>query len=199
VFKSKSEVFMIPETSAVERITIYRAERFPDVWVPFCTVAEGDPYEDATLFWKDDRWWLITSFGPKSEQLRIFHSQDLAGPWIAHPNEMSLNGIGRPAGRVVRSGDVWIRFVQDVRRVYGESVYANRIDVLDSDSFVESPIDDDPLLGPTGSGWNGYRMHHIDSHQTGPEEWVACVDGSGLGRIMSRVVPTLGLDVKTYN
>ena len=198
VFQSGSKFYMIPEMSNAAEITIFQADSFPYEWNPVSTVVRGDRYVDATILYENGRWWVFATIAPKSDVLRIFHSPRLEGPWIEHPTSTSLDGIGRPAGRIVSSGGNLIRFVQDSSRVYGEMVYAHVIDELTVDGFLESRLDSSPFLGPTGSGWNGLRMHHVDAHQLGPLDWVACLDGSGLGPIVSKAAHLFNLKVHPY-
>ena len=198
VFESESKFYMIPEMSNAGEITIFRADRFPYEWNPVSTVARGHRYEDGTILYENGRWWVFATIAPKSDVLRIFHSPRLEGPWIEHPTSTSLDGIGRPAGRIVSSEENLIRFVQDSTRIYGETIYAHVIDELTCGRFLESRLDHSPFSGPTGSGWNGFRMHHVDAHQLGPADWVACVDGSGLGPLMSKAVRLLNLKVHSY-
>lgn len=198
VFESGSKFYMIPEMSNAAEITIFQADRFPYEWSPVSRVAQGEWYGDPTILNKNGRWWVFAATALKSDVLRIFHSPRLEGPWIEHPTSTSLDGIGRPAGRIVSSDGNLIRFVQDSSRIYGEAVYAYVIDELTVDRFLESQLDHSQFLGPSGSGWNGLRMHHVDAHQLGPGDWVACVDGSGLGPIVSKAARLFNLKVRSY-
>jgi hypothetical protein len=63
--------------------------------------------------------------------------------------------------------------------IYGNRVRAFEITELTTNSYRETGAGSDPLLGPSGKGWNAKRMHHIDLHQIGENRWIACVDGTG--------------------
>ena len=39
------------------------------------------------------------------------------------------------------------------------------------------PLPESPILTPSGAGWNGLCMHHIDAHRLDDGSWIACVDG----------------------
>ena len=41
----------------------------------------------------------------------------------------------------------------------------------------EEPFPGNPILSPGKSAWTMHGMHHLDAHELGPDDWVACVDG----------------------
>ena len=43
--------------------------------------------------------------------------------------------------------------------------------------YAETPLAPDPLLEPSGTGWNARCMHHIDPHRLPDGTLVAFVDG----------------------
>jgi hypothetical protein len=83
----------------------------------------------------------------------------------------------RPAGRVVPYGENLIRFTQDCVVRYGNQVRAFEILELTPDTYVEKEHEHSPILTASGHSWNELGMHHIDPHQLGEGEWIACVDG----------------------
>ncbi len=44
----------------------------------------------------------------------------------------------------------------------------------DSESEPEQP---EPIVRPSGRGWNQVGMHHVDAHYIGEGGWLASVDG----------------------
>ena len=48
---------------------------------------------------------------------------------------------------------------------------------LTTTDYCEREADESPILTPSGSGWNGSGMHHIDAHLINNNRWLACVDG----------------------
>ncbi len=69
------------------------------------------------------------------------------------------------------------RFTQDCRRIYGERVLAFEILELTPASYRERQCSTKAVLAPSGQGWNGGAMHHIDPHPLPGAGWIACVDG----------------------
>jgi hypothetical protein len=73
--------------------------------------------------------------------------------------------------------DRLVRFAQDCRGRYGLAVRAFEIITLTADAYAERQIGPDPMLAVGRDGWNAGGMHHVDAHQCGNQQWLACVDG----------------------
>jgi hypothetical protein len=182
VFEWEGEHFMVPESSTAERIFLYRARRYPAEWELHHVLLSGLPFNDSSLFRHDGRWWMLTetSSDLRSDTLRLYHTDDLRGPWQEHPHSPIVEGdasIARPAGRVVTFEGRLVRYAQDCAGVYGTHVRAFEILELTPSVYRERPALDRPLLGPGEHGWNDLGMHHVDPHEIGPGRWLACVDG----------------------
>jgi hypothetical protein len=104
----------------------------------------------------------------------------LIGPWQEHPSSpiiCSNPRIARPAGRISVLGNRPVRYAQDCSERYGVCVNAFEVSELTTGSYVESPLRQAPILGPSGEGWNAEGMHHVDPHQLPDGSWIASVDG----------------------
>jgi hypothetical protein len=183
VFEWEGGHYMIPETSAEGSVRLYRATAFPTAWTLDSVLLEGGVYNDASVLHHAGRWWMFIDTSPTEKNtLRLYHAPALRGPWVEHPRSPVVDGdsgSARPAGRVVAYGGSVIRFAQDCRTVYGEAVRAFVISRLTDTEYEEHPHAEDPLLGPSGRGWNRLRMHTVDPHPLPDGRWVACVDGRG--------------------
>jgi hypothetical protein len=182
VFSWESELYMIPETSSVDSVRLYRATEFPGGWILDSTLLEGRLFGDASILRYAERWWMFVLTSPNHDELRLYHSEELRGPWIEHPRSPIVAndpGSARPAGRVVVTEQGIVRFAQDCRQVYGEAVRAFVVERLTPTEYQERAYHKDPLLGPSGRGWNRLRMHTVDAHPLPGGRWVACVDGRG--------------------
>lgn len=183
VFEWQGEFYMIPESYRAKAIRLYKAAEFPRQWTFVKTLLEGDDFVDPSIFYFNRRWWLFTDLDRPPFHagiLRLFHSENLEGPWIEHPKSPVLTDsphISRPAGRVLVLDDKIIRYSQDCAPVYGTQVRAFEITELTTTSYRERPLGSVPVVGPTGSSWNESGMHHIDAHRLSGEQWIACVDG----------------------
>jgi hypothetical protein len=179
VFKWNGDYYMVPESCQVYAVTLYKAVEFPTKWVIVKTLLNGN-YFDSSLLYYDKRWWIFTS--DRDDILHLFFSDDLMGCWQEHPKSPIIRGnghIARPGGRILLSKNKVFRFTQDCEPKYGYQVRAFEITELTPERYTEQEVSDNPILKPTGKGWNAERMHHIDLHEIGTNQWQACVDGIG--------------------
>jgi hypothetical protein len=184
VFEWMNEYYMIPETHQANSIRLYKATQFPTQWDFVSNLSSGASFLDASIFRYADKWWLFTETNPhhKFDTLRLYYADELCGSWIEHPSSPIISGnahIARPGGRVVVMNDKIIRYTQDCQPFYGTQLRAFEITELTTTSYQEREIDQSLVLKPTGVGWNGAGMHHIDPHFIHEGQWIACVDGRG--------------------
>jgi hypothetical protein len=165
MFRRGSEIYMIPETSSVGRIELYRAERFPDQWT-FERVLVGDVMaSDATLVTWDGRDWLFASIAGEGastwDALGLFHAPDLFGEWKPHPlNPVLIDaGAARPAGAMVPQAGRLRRVAQDCRVRYGGGLTLVDIDRLDPENYAQTVRA--VLAAPPGSGADGTHTLNI--------------------------------------
>ena len=181
VFEADGAVYMIPESSQIGSVRLYRARRFPWEWEHQCDLLGGMPFADTSLIRHGGRWWLFTeTSGGGDDTLRLFHAADVHGPYVEHPRSPIVAGdgtIGRPAGRIVPSDGRLVRFAQSCLPAYGTDVRGLEITCLTPDDYAEAPIGDGPILGPAGTGWNAGGMHHVDPIVVADGAWLAAVDG----------------------
>jgi hypothetical protein len=174
--------YLVPETGEAGSVRLYKASAFPRGW-EFCATLVEQDHVDPSIFRFDGRWWMFAC--PRRTQIKdgslaLFYADDLRGPWTSHAQNPIVQGnhlVARPAGRVlVKDGQV-IRFAQDKHNPQGNHVRAFRVLELTASSYRETEIEGGPILGPSGNGWNKSGMHHIDLHDAGDGQCIACVDG----------------------
>jgi hypothetical protein len=177
VFESGGEYFMIPETLQPRAIRLYQAVSFPTHWRFAANLLEMEA-ADPTILRHDGTWWLFACTR-RNDQLSVYYADELAGPWRPHPGNPVVENIhgARPGGRVVSDGGKLFRFGQDCSPRYGSNVRAFEILTLTRDAYRERECAGSPVMTPSGTGWNGSRMHHLDAHRLPDETWIACVDG----------------------
>jgi hypothetical protein len=180
VFKWQNEYYMIPESGQTNSIRLYKAINFPTQWSLEKILINGRDYVDSSIFYFNGNWWLFTA-STDSSVLHLYYANEPIGPWIEHPKSPAIEGnlsIVRPGGRVVVFDDKQaIRYTQDNKYVYGNQVRAFEITELTKIDYKEREVKENPILKPSGLGWNKTGMHHIDPHQIEPDKWIACVDG----------------------
>ena len=178
VFKVGTNYYMVPESRQAGAIRLYQAKSFPNDWAFKRELLTGQ-YSDPTAVFFNGRWWIFTNQAPYT--LMIFSSPTLRGPFTPHPQNPIYRddpSKARPAGKpVVIDGDL-IRFVQDNREGYGKRVRAMKVTRLTTTEFKEQELSSEPLLTGSGSGWNGFGMHHISPVHLPNLSWVVAVDGN---------------------
>ena len=180
VFHWDGQFFMIPESAEAQAVSLYRADPFPFCWTLLTRILEG-PFVDTCVFHAKETWWMLTCSKPTThDELRLYFSDYLAGPWKEHPVSPIVQGDpskARPGGRVLQDKDLIIRFAQNDRRTYGRGVRAFFIRELTRTSYIEEGFKFNPIVSAQGSGWNRHGMHHVDVHEISAGKWIAAVDG----------------------
>jgi hypothetical protein len=146
VFRHADDIFMMPEMSAARRLQLFRADPFPDHWVPDRVLLEDIVVADATPVWHEGLWWIFATQsddgGSSWDQLSLFHAPDLFGPWTAHRSNPVLidAGAARPAGPFWREDGQLMRVAQDCRDGYGRGLTICRVDRLDCEGFAQTIV-----------------------------------------------------------
>lgn len=162
VLRHGGSIYMLPETSAASRVQLYRADPFPDRWLPDTVLIEGRRMADATPVFHQGQWWLFATSdedgGSSWDELHLFHAPNLLGPWSPHVcNPVLIDaGAARPAGRMWHEDGVLMRPAQDCRTGYGVGLAICRVDRLDPNGFLQRVVE---RIVPPGGG-NG--VHTIN-------------------------------------
>ncbi len=179
VFRWEEGIYMVPEASRMDSVRLYRAARFPGRWKFVKELLTGRDYVDNSIFRYHGGWWMLNS-NRASDTLRLFHSDELEGPWQEHPKSPVIKGdkmTARPAGRVVEHEGRLIRFAQDDSKKYGKRIFAFEITRLSETDYEERFLGE-PVKKPF-FGWNSSRVHNIDLHPMEDGRWLASLDGKG--------------------
>ncbi len=184
VFRWGEDFYLAPDRYPTPGLLIYRCDEagFPHAWKPIVEILMDRVIADATLFRHDGRWWIFAS-NSSSSTLWLWYSDSLLDPkaWTEHPQSpLYTNDRSRcrPAGRILKLDDGrMIRLAQRNDQVYGQAVRAFEIQELSTTAFAEIELPESPILSPSGSGWNGEKMHHLDAWWTG-RRWLCAVDGN---------------------
>ncbi len=146
VFSWGGGLYMIPETTAVGEVQLFRCSGAPDRWEFDRTLIRGVRAADVTLAEHDGRWWLFACIPAEGahndvEELHLFHSDSPLGPWRAHRGNPVKSDVGsaRPAGHLYRRDGTWYRPAQDCTMGYGHSIVLNRVENWDLGRYEETP------------------------------------------------------------
>lgn len=158
VLEDAGDVFMLPEGHRSGKLTLYRAERFPDRWTPVQTLLDL-PAIDASPVQYGDRWWMFFALpGEGNRAMRELHvafADGLRGPWRLHPANPVRTALdsARPGGTpFVHDGALFLP-TQNCVGGYGRSISLLRFDIL-SETQVETSVVS--TLRPEGlrGGWD---------------------------------------------
>ena len=149
VFRHGDDIYMVPETSENETVELYRATDFPDAWTLERILLHGVRGVDATLEFRDDRWWMFMGMrtnphAKTSDTLHLYHTHDLlSGAWTPHPwNPILSDAQGaRPAGRLFTVDGVLYRPGQQGIPTYGSGVILHEVTRLSPDEYEEHPVE----------------------------------------------------------
>jgi hypothetical protein len=182
VFSWQDEYYLIPESFEDNSIRLYKADEFPDKWSFVTTLVDNQTLVDPSIVYYLDRWWLFAT-GMNNDVMLLFLADDLLGPWHEHPESPIVRNDlhrARSSGRVTIFEDKLYRFAMDVDPPVGtHQVWAYEITEITPTTYSEKLVGEDPIIRPSGTGWNAQAMHQLDPHQIGDGRWVASVDGFG--------------------
>lgn len=164
LFEWQEEIWMIPESSTIKEVAVYRAIEFPHRWERHAVILSGVEAADATIVNHNGRLWMFAvvrnGTGGYSDTLCIYHSDNLFGPWEPHDaNPVVVDDrTARPAGRMVMHNNQLWRPVQDCRNGYGAGLGLAKVTRLDEYHFEQNV---ETVLFP-GSQWPGRKLHTLN-------------------------------------
>jgi hypothetical protein len=144
VLEDGDDVLMLPEGHRSGKLTLYRAERFPDRWAPTATLLDM-PAIDASPIRYKDRWWMFFALpGDDNRAMRELHvafADSLRGPWHLHPANPVRTALdsARPGGTPFEHDGALYLPTQDCVGGYGRGISLLRFDVL-SETTVETSV-----------------------------------------------------------
>jgi hypothetical protein len=163
IFEDGGEIWMIPESGASRGIDLYRAEKFPYLWKREGRLLDNIEGYDATILrlagrnGNFDRLWMFVCErmwnSSAWDELSLFSSDSLSGPWRPHPNNPILFNamLCRPGGAMFVHNGWMLRPVQDCSRIYGGALSLCSVDALDEhgkfSQTVRGVIHADDVLG----------------------------------------------------
>ncbi len=141
--ESKNQKFLLPENFQSNKLNLYKLEK--GEIINTVTLLEGN-WIDPTLIEHEGRWWLfVTPQEQSNEALHIYFSDNISGPYQAHPlNPVKIDICStRPGGMPYFNEErSLIRPSQNSAKTYGASIVLNKILVLNENHFEEIKIDE---------------------------------------------------------
>lgn len=138
VFKHGDEIYIIPESSEIGEIRIYRFCDDSLTQVEFMKVLKEGEYVDSSIISKDGKYYLFTSASQFNQ--RVFVSEDLLGDYNEHPSSPIYSGsdFGRNGGSVFKYKGTYYRPSQDCTHLNGDNVSLHKLKDFTISSIVES-------------------------------------------------------------
>jgi hypothetical protein len=136
IFEHQNVFYMIPETMERQRVEVFRADSFPERWVPETVLLDDVAAVDATLFQHDRRYWLLLGRchgdSSEAEDLCAFSSTSPMGEWQPHRLNPVIRDAryARPAGAAFSLDGALVIPVQDGALRYGHRIRFMRVDEL---------------------------------------------------------------------
>lgn len=175
VFQWEGAWYMTVESCEANRVSLYLAEEFPLRWRRVADLIEGRECVDPTLHHQDGTWYLFANIsesgGGLSDELFLFTSDALAGPYRPHPANPVLSDarMSRPAGRLFRHGGRLVRPAQCCVPIYGTAVVFNEVLEMTPERYRERPmatLEPNAMPGLDGchtyNAWDGFEA--LDAH-----------------------------------
>lgn len=139
VFFYAGHYYMIPETSENKTVEIYIAEEFPNKWKLLNVLLSGKNYVDTTV-WIDDSVHFITYYDEEDGYyLEEYCLENDFSSCMLLKRTYYTENVARGAGAIIHRNDYAIRPSQNCKRMYGESIIFNKLDLNDS-VLEETPI-----------------------------------------------------------
>ncbi len=170
VFQHEGQWYMMPETSAVHEVRLYRAvnnqlDHFEFVKAILIHNVIGESllldYCDSSIVNKDGKFFLFTTLNHgKGNELHLYYSNCLDGEYKRHPQSPLIvsDKYGRNGGSLLEHDGVLYRFAQDCDGEYGNNVHLFKVDTLTKNEYKELVSQEDVLSRQGLSGGHQYNF-----------------------------------------
>ena len=138
--------YMVPESSQVKAIRLYKCVQFPDRWEYLYDIMRDVDAKDTMVFEHSGRWWLLTTMAPDGSngqlaQLCVFSATSpLSKDWQPHPkNPVCFSPEFGRNGGLLRDADGTIFRVRQKQGFiqYGIMYSIAKITRLDTECYEE--------------------------------------------------------------
>lgn len=153
------DIYIIPESSASNNVSIFRAVDFPRKWKKVKTLIPNVRLVDNTLVYIKNKWWLF-AYNSQDTGLHLYYADDLLGDWTAHfqnPVKQDIRTT-RPAGNIFENDGTLYRPVMDLSESYGSKIHICKIKCLSESEFDEKTV---KTLSPKLSWKYNRGMHTL--------------------------------------
>lgn len=161
VFSYQGSVYMIPETSTINEVRLYKGTKYCSDFKYVKTLLSGHRFVDSVVFVKNGVLFLFTSIQHEDNSYtqKLYVSDSLSGAWEEHPHSPISTGkcCERNAGPIFERNGELFRPAQENRKYYAQNTHIFRITALSRYEYKEEPY----KLDIIPAGWLG----SIGGHQ----------------------------------
>ena len=165
VFFSNKATYMLPETSFMNEIRLYKGSNDCRDFKYLKTILKGERYVDSVIYEKDGYLYLFTSIqnNDNSYILKIFLSSDLEGEWIEHPKSPISSGkyCERNAGSIINYKGILLRPAQNNTLHYATNTHLFKITNLSPTEYSEEPYALDILPSGFLQNVGGHQLSYV--------------------------------------
>jgi hypothetical protein len=137
--------FMVPESAASGKVTLYKSKNFPYQWEPIETWMEDVHAYDNTIHFDGSRYWLFqtrrrgNSASPDVELFLFFSDTLLGANWKPHRQNPIIRDVSRarPAGALFFKDNKLVRPAQCGTPKYGYSIKFMEVIELSEQNYIE--------------------------------------------------------------
>jgi hypothetical protein len=158
VFNQGRSVYMIPESSKVNEVALFKFKDFPFRLEKVNVILNGS-YVDTSPLYYEGVWYLFTT---SSSGLEIFFATDISnGPYYPHPkNPITCDPrFSRSGGLPIIVNGRLFRVAQDCSKTYGENLNILRVFDLSTSSYREELAREG--FFECDRPWNSEGGHHL--------------------------------------
>ncbi len=156
IFEHEHEVYMIPESHEDNSVRLYKCSKFPFQWELDKILFSGNKFVDINFIeFESVFYWFVYDIDIK--KTRLFYSDSIFSEWQEHqkgPFESNRN-----AGDFIKCQNQIFRPVQLSEKAYGEGFKLMKINVLNTEEYIEEEFMN-PFLEKS-KGFNLDGIHHI--------------------------------------
>lgn len=161
MFHWEDAIYLIPESCAARRLTIFQWLTEENAWREFVTPLTDTAAADSILFEHGGYFWIAYTDVDldRFDNLNLCYASSLAGPWHKHrgnPVKRDLR-TARCGGTPFRIGEKLYRPVQDCAECYGGAIRIMEILECSPSVFREKEV----VLIPPERGMNPHGLHTL--------------------------------------
>lgn len=140
IFKHNNYFYIIPETCGNNSIELYKALKFPDIWVLDTVLKNNIKCVDATVLWKDEQFYVLGYDNKGSFSKLVIFELNMDNKTLKPYAKMNASYTERPAGNLFNINNKLIRPSQDGRKKYGGQILINEVALFEKDNYCEKLI-----------------------------------------------------------